>query len=64
MAHSLYLKAVHLIAVARKAFEVVGARPEDELHDLYPGTGAVTRAWLSWRGLFLLPAPVEPEETR
>ena len=24
--------------------------------DLYPGTGAVTRAWQTWRGLFVLPA--------
>ena len=36
-------------------FEVVGARPEDDLHDLFPGTGAVTRAWETWRGLFRLP---------
>jgi hypothetical protein len=37
-------------------FEVVGARPEDDLHDLFPGTGAVTRAWSTWRGLFTLPS--------
>lgn len=36
-------------------FEVVGARPEDDLHDLFPGTGAVMRAWETWRGLFWLP---------
>lgn len=41
--------------VCHWAFEVVGARPEDELHDLFPGTGAVMRAWQSWRGLFALP---------
>lgn len=31
------------------AFEVVGAAPEDELHDLFPGSGAVASAWDSWR---------------
>jgi hypothetical protein len=29
-------------------FEMLGARPDDLLHDLYPGSGAVTAAWLSW----------------
>jgi hypothetical protein len=37
---------------------MVGARPEDELVDLYPGTGAVTEAWRTWRGLFTLPEKV------
>lgn len=46
--------------VCHWAFEMVGARPEDELADLFPGTDAVTRAWKTWRGLFLLPA--EPKE--
>ena len=35
-------------AVCHWAFEVMGARPEDELYDLFPGTNAVTRAWDSW----------------
>ena len=30
------------------AFDVLGAEPDDELRDLFPGTGAVTRAWQSW----------------
>lgn len=30
-------------------FEVLGLEPDDELHDLYPGSGAVTRAWETWR---------------
>lgn len=38
-------------AVCRWAFEVMGAHPDDELDDLFPGTGAVTRAWDEWRGL-------------
>lgn len=43
-------------AVCHWAFELLGARPEDELIDLYPGTGAVTEAWRTWRGKFTLPA--------
>ena len=42
--------------VCHWAFEMVGARPDDELVDLFPGTGAVTKAWESWRGKFSLPA--------
>lgn len=42
--------------VCHWAFEMLGARPDDELADLFPGTGAVTRAWETWRGLFVLPA--------
>jgi hypothetical protein len=41
--------------VCHWAFEMVGARPDDELDDLYPGSGAVTRAWKTWQGLFILP---------
>lgn len=43
-------------AVCHWAFEMVGAHPDDDLHDLYPGTGAVTKAWATWRGKFTLPA--------
>ncbi len=35
--------------VCHWAFELAGAERDDELHDLFPGTGAVTRAWDSWR---------------
>lgn len=42
-------------AVCHWAFELMGCRPEDELLDLFPGTGAVTRAWGTWRGKFTLP---------
>lgn len=35
-------------AVCHWAFELVGAEPSDELSDLFPGTGAVTRAWGTW----------------
>jgi len=36
-------------AVCHWAFEMVGAQFGDELHDLFPGTGAVTHAWHSWQ---------------
>lgn len=42
-------------AVCHWAFEMVGARPEDELDDMFPGTGAVTEAWRTWQGKFTLP---------
>lgn len=42
-------------AVCHWAFEIAAARPDDELHDLFPGTGAVTKAWQTWRGKFALP---------
>lgn len=36
-------------AVCFWAFALVGANPEDEMDDLFPGTGAVTRAWNEWK---------------
>lgn len=30
-------------------FEAMGLRPQDELHDLFPGTGAIASAWDAWR---------------
>ena len=53
--------------VCHWAFNVLGMTPDDELVDLFPGSGAVTRAWESWkaqRSLFdLIPVPVpEPSE--
>ncbi len=32
----------------RWLFQFLGAQWTDELHDLYPGSGAVTRAWDQW----------------
>ena len=40
--------------VCHWAFELVGAEVNDELVDLFPGTGAVTRAWQSWRRQFAM----------
>jgi len=36
-------------AVCEWIFRLLGLEPDDELHDLFPGSGAVTRAWESWR---------------
>lgn len=30
-------------------FEFLGARATDEFHDLFPGSGAVSRAWETWK---------------
>ncbi len=35
-------------AVCRWAFEMVGAEPDDEMDDLYPGTGIVKATWNEW----------------
>ncbi len=35
--------------------ELVAAHPKDELVDLYPGTGAVGKAWKTWQGKFTVP---------
>ena len=35
--------------VCRWAFAMVGAEPDDLLDDMFPGTGAVTRAWEGFR---------------
>lgn len=37
--------------VCHWAFEMLGLQPGDELVDLFPGTGAVSRAWESWNDL-------------
>lgn len=39
------------------AFEVVGALPDDEMFDAFPGSGAVTHAWESWRAARGVRAP-------
>lgn len=36
-------------AVCRWLFEMAGLTPDDELDDLFPGSGAVGRAWDAWR---------------
>jgi hypothetical protein len=36
-------------------FELLNAKSEDELHDLFPGSGGVADAWESWRTQTRLP---------
>ena len=36
-------------AFCRWMFDLLGARPGDELADLFPGSGAVTQAWEAWQ---------------
>lgn len=36
-------------AFCRWVFGLLGAGPSDELVDLFPGSGAVSRAWEAWR---------------
>lgn len=43
-------------AVCHWAFELAAAHPDDTLDDLFPGTGAVSKAWRTWQGKFTLPA--------
>jgi hypothetical protein len=35
-------------AFCRWLFQVAGLEPADELHDLFPGSGGVGRAWQAW----------------
>lgn len=39
-------------------FEVMGCDADDTLDDLYPGSGAVSRAWDTWRSQLTLEAAV------
>lgn len=43
-------------------FEWLGAKPEDDFHDLFPGSGAVGEAWERWRAQPTLFSP--PSERR
>jgi hypothetical protein len=37
-------------AFSRWIFDLLGAQPQDSLDDLFPGSGAVTRAWRAFTG--------------
>jgi hypothetical protein len=43
------------LAVCFWLFDVIGASPDDELDDLFPGSGAVDRAWERWRRQIRIP---------
>lgn len=30
-------------------FDMLGAQPDDEFHDIFPGSGAVARVWETWK---------------
>jgi hypothetical protein len=45
-------------------FEALGLHPADTFDDLFPGSGAVSRAWERWRGQIRLPAGDFPAGTR
>ena len=36
-------------AFARWMFALVGAQPDDDFTDIFPGSGAITAAWETWR---------------
>lgn len=42
-------------------FDCLGARPDDQMDDLFPGSGAVTKAWERWVSTPTLAFPSEPE---
>jgi hypothetical protein len=42
-------------------FDCLGAHEADELTDLFPGSGAVTRAWASFCGAPRFAFPADPE---
>lgn len=46
--------------VCRWAFEMLGMERTDVLHDLFPGTGAVARAYESWQRELTLALEVKP----
>lgn len=38
-------------------FDLLGAEPDDDFSDIFPGSGAVARAWDAWRRQTKLPFP-------
>jgi hypothetical protein len=43
-------------AFCRWLFQAMGLQPDDEFHDLFPGSGAVRREWEAWRAQSTLEA--------
>jgi hypothetical protein len=43
------LSGVKPLGVCYWIFEMLGMEPQDEFCDLFPGSGAVTKAWEMWR---------------
>lgn len=44
-------------------FEVLGMNAEDELADLFPGSGAVTEAWDAWKRQIRLSFSISPSQS-
>jgi hypothetical protein len=44
-------------------FEGLNLTPEDEFHDLFPGSGAVGEAWEKWKTAQAMPEQFELETT-
>jgi len=40
-------------------FRILGVQPTDDFYDLFPGSGAVTRAWDSYCGQLSMTMPIE-----
>lgn len=49
-------------AVCFWLFAVLNAQPDDQMDDLFPGSGAVTRAWQQWQVQMRLLSVVAPEQ--
>lgn len=49
-------------AFCRWVFDLLGAAPGDTLDDLFPGSGAVTRAWHAYTGGHPDPSPEAPRD--
>jgi len=50
------------LGFCRWVFALLGARPGDDLDDLFPGSGAVSRAWAQWCEQPALPIAVVLEQ--
>jgi hypothetical protein len=48
-------------AFAHWVFDSAGLLPDDDFADLFPGSGAVGRAWETWRELTLRELPLGPD---
>jgi hypothetical protein len=42
-------------------FDGLNLTPEDEFHDLFPGSGAVTKAWQKWKDAYVIPEQLKLE---
>jgi hypothetical protein len=51
-------------AFARWIFDLLGARPDDQLDDLFPGSGVVGREWAAFQSQDSLPIQYHPTGAR